>query len=103
MYIRTMVAALLIRLVAVSSNLKNPDHVIVRVVRSWKSVAVHIQEMRAKLFREIRLERLRVVFLANVAFVDRLARMQVRGQHVFPQVFLQQTPLLSALLLFRGM
>lgn len=72
------------------------------MVRSWENVAVHFQQMRAELFREIRLERLRVVFLANVAFVDRLARMQVSGQHVFPQVFLQHKPLLSALLLFRG-
>lgn len=42
--------------------------------------------MRAKFFREIRPKWFRIVPLANVAFVNRLPRMQIRGQHVFSKI-----------------
>lgn len=67
-------------------DFKNPDYVVVRVARRRKRVAVRFQQMRAKFFREIRSKRFRIVPLANVAFVYRLAWMQIRGQHVFPKI-----------------
>lgn len=90
----------LIRLVdeiRASMDFKNPDYVVVRVARRRKRVAVRFQQMRAKFFREIRSKRFRIVPLANVAFVYRLAWMQIRGQHVFPKILLKQKRKMTAL------
>lgn len=90
----------LIRLVdevRASMDFKNPDYVVVRVARRRKRVAVRFQQMRAKFFRKIRSKRFRIVPLANVAFVYRLAWMQIRGQHVFPKILLKQKRKMTAL------
>lgn len=78
-------------------DFKNPDYVVVRVARRRKRVAVRFQQMRAKFFREIRSKRFRIVPLANVAFVYRLAWMQIRRQHVFPKILLKQKRKMTAL------
>ena len=43
--------------------------------------------MGSELLGEVGPKRLRCLLLANVAFVDRLARMQISGKDVFPEIF----------------
>jgi len=48
-----------------------------------------LQEMSTKFLGEIRAERICRFLVAEIAFVNRLARMQIRGQHVLPEILLE--------------
>lgn len=76
--------------VRAGGNGEDLEDVLGRVMRRREVLDVRLQQMSAQLLGEIRAKRIRPRFsLAKVALVDRLTWMQIRRQHVLPEILLR--------------